>query len=543
MTNNSSSAAAGGARWKDAMRPSGRRRAERQERRKLLAREARSIRRQLKAAVRVNPDGPVLGRSRPVLEMAERSRGVANGGIGLVELVAARAGLAEEINARVQLLAQHRPYFESDHVFNIGFNILCGGTCLQDIELRRCDRAFLDGLAVESLPDPTTAGDFCRRFDPVSITALEGAFMAARHRVWAAQPVGFVSQTACIDIDATIVATTGETKEGIGLSYDKVWGYSCLVCSLANTKEPLHLALFGANRPSHEGAAELLDRSVTDCRAGGFADIRLRGDSDYSLTANFDRWSNDGIGFVFGYDAKQNLVTLADDQPGEHYRELVGLTETALAKQALAAQIDTGAVKPRARRANTKAEFVAEHGYKNVRTVGEDITEFSYKPGKCGRDYRMIAVRKDLNVTSDNVLFAAFRYFFYITNDTNMTADEIVAEARSRCNQENLHAQLKAARALKAPLDTLHANWAYMTMATLAWTLKAWTALLLPVSARWEQAHTSQRERLLRMELRTFCQSFIQIPAQIVRTGRQTRWRLLAWNPWLQTMFRLYDSL
>lgn len=543
MRNNSSSVAAGGARSKKPARLSGRRRVERLERRKLLAREARAVRRRLKAAVRVNGDGPLLGRSRPLLEMAERSRGVANGGIGLVQLVTVRAGLAEEINARVGLLAQHRPYFESDHVFNIVFNVLCGGTCLQDIELRRGDRAFLDGLGVPALPDPTTAGDFCRRFDPVSIIALEDAFMAARHRVWAAQHAEFFSQTACIDIDATIVATTGETKEGIGLSYDKVWGYSCLVCSLANTKEPLRLALFGANRPSHEGAAEMLDRSVADCRAGGFSDIRLRGDSDYSLTANFDRWDDDGISFVFGYDAKANLVTLAEGQPGEDYHQLVALTETALAKQALAEKIAAGVVKPRTRRPNTKAEFVTNHGYKNVATVGEDITEFSYQPGKCSRPYRMIAVRKNLNVTGENILFNQYRYFFYITNDTNMTADEIVAEARSRCNQENLHAQLKTARAFHAPLDTLHANRAYMTIATLAWTLKAWTALLLPVSARWERTHTSQRERLLRMEFRTFCQSFVNIPAQIVRTARQTRWRLLAFNPSLQTLFRLYDSL
>ena len=52
--------------------------------------------------------------------------------------------------------------------------------------------------------------------------------------------------------------------------------------------------------------------------------------------------------------------------------------------------------------------------------------------------------------------------------------DQVVAEAHQRCDQENLHAQLKGeVRALHAPVNTLNANWAYLVMASLAWTLKA----------------------------------------------------------------------
>lgn len=120
----------------------------------------------------------------------------------------------------------------------------------------------------------------------------------------------------------------------------------------------------------------------------------------------------------------------------------------------------------------------------------------------------------------------------------------MVAEARGRCNQENLIAQLKGGlRALHAPVNTLHANWAYMVMAALAWNLKAWCALLLPVHPRWAKAHREQRRRLLTMEFRTFRQAFIDIPCQIVRTARRVRWRVLAYNPWLPAFFRLADRL
>ena len=113
-------------------------------------------------------------------------------------------------------------------------------------------------------------------------------------------------------------------------------------------------------------------------------------------------------------------------------------------------------------------------------------------------------------------LFDDSRCFFYITNDWETPAEEIVFDANDRCNQENLVEQLKSGvRSLTAPVDSLLCNWAYMVMAGLAWSLKAWAALLLPETGRWKEQRCAEKRRLLRMDFTTFRQAMIKMPSQI----------------------------
>ena len=172
------------------------------------------------------------------------------------------------------------------------------------------------------------------------------------------------------------------------------------------------------------------------------------------------------------------------------------------------------------------------------------LAEFAYRPGACDRDYRVVVVRKNLSVAKgEQVLFDDIRYFFYITNRAD-PADQIVMRANQRCNQENLIEQLKnGVHALGMPVGDQTSNWAYMVMASLAWTLKAWFALLLPETGRWGQKYQAEKQTVLRMEFKTFLNAFMLVPCQLVRTGRRIVFRLMAWNPWLPVLFRAVDVL
>jgi len=140
--------------------------------------------------------------------------------------------------------------------------------------------------------------------------------------------------------------------------------------------------------------------------------------------------------------------------------------------------------------------------------------------------------------------FTGRLHFFYITNDKSTPADELVALANRRCNQENLIEQLKnGVHAMRMPTGDLTSNWAYMVMASLAWTLKAWFALLLPEKGRWADKYKSEKNTVLRMEFRTFRNAFVRVPCQVVRTGRRLLFRLLSWNPWQHVLLRATDRL
>ena len=500
--------------------------------RKMLARRKRKIQRRLARKARQSPT-PVF-QGVPHYDIAERCRATPAGGIGLAQALVKRIGLAEAIDSRLHLLKVHLPYHESDHVLNIAYNALSGGTCLEDIELRRNDEAFLDALGADRIPDPTTEGDFCRRFAEDHVLELQYAYDDARRFVWKEQPDEFFEE-AIIDMDGTLVTSTGQCKEGMDFSYKGDWCYHPLLVSLANTSEPLRIINREGNRPSHEGAWAAADDAIELCKNAGFRKFLLRGDTDFTQTEHLDRWSDDNVRFVFGIDAMPNLRAIAEDLPENAWKRLTR-REPPPPKTA-----------PRQRPDNVKEQVVVARGFEKLRLVGETIAEVVYRPGKCNRDYRLVIVHKRIEATRGGELIEGVhdRYLFYITNDHAIAAEEIVYLANSRCNQENLIEQLKnGVSALAAPVDNLVSNWAYMVMASLAWCLKAWMALSLPEQpGRWQEQHRQQKRDVLTMEFKQFVNYFILLPAQVVRTGRRLILRLLTWNRWQHCFFRLCDAL
>jgi hypothetical protein len=500
--------------------------------RKLLDKRKRRIERRLRKMQWADQAEPMLTASNIHYEVADRTRAIGCGGIGAMHLLAVRSGLASAIDRELHLLKQHKPYFESDHVLNIAYNILAGGTCLEDLEQRRTDEGYLDGLGAQRTPDPTTAGDFCRRFGVSDIERLLEAINEVRLGIWKIQPKEFFKQ-AIIDADGTLATTYGECKEGMDISFKGQWGYHPLVISLANTGEPLYLVNRSGNRPSHEGAGEWIDRAIALCRRARFKSILLRGDTDFTQTGKLDEWDEAGVGFIFGIDAMPNLVAQANELPENAWKELVRRPKYEVQTEA------------RARPQNVKERIVREREFQNIRLSSEQVAEVGYQPTKCRKIYRLVIVRKNLTVAKgEQWLFDDVRYFFYISNQNDLWPEGVVVGANGRCNQENLIEQLKnGARAMEMPTGDLVSNWAYMVMASLAWTLKAWFALSLPETGRWAQKYQEQKESLLRMEFKKFLNVLMRLPCQVVRTGGRIVYRLLSWNRWQEVLLRAVEKL
>jgi len=480
-----------------------------------------------------NGQSPMIDPPTIQYELAERTQAIAAGGLGVVQQLVRQLGVAQSINQGCPIFKFHLPYSEADHVLSMAFNLLAGGTCLEHLELRRNDEAYLDALGAQRIPDPTTAGDFCRRFSAWDVFALQEAFHEPRRKIWQQQPDEFFD-LSIIEADGTLVEMCGERKEGIGMNHQGQWGYHPLVMTLAGTREVLYLVNRAGNRPSHENAAVYFDRSIDLCRRAGFRKVRLRGDTDFSQTTQLDRWHEDGVEFVFGMDAMPNLVELAENLPESAWKRL----------DRKPGRVNKSG-KTRARRPNYKEQFVVKKGYKNKRLEQEFVAEFDYRPTACKSTYRMVVLRKEVSVSQgQQKLFDDSPFFFYITNVSKRDASpaQVVKESNQRCDQENIIAQLKGMGALSAPLSDLVSNGAYMVMAALAWNLKCWLGLSITETGgpTAREKRRSEKHRIVRMDFATFRQTLLEIPAQILTCGRRLIYRLLTWTPSVESLFRIH---
>lgn len=464
----------------------------------------------------------MLGASNIHYELDGRHKGIACGGIGAMHLMTRKLALIKEINTALNLLKRYLPYHESDHVLNICYNIFNGGTRLQDIELQRQDVGWLDALGAEIIPDPTTAGDFLRRFNADDVTELMEAINRTRKKVWDKQPRAFFEK-AILNVDGASAQTTGQCKKGMDISYNGIWGYVPLIISLSQTREPLYLVNRPGNAPSHLDSAQWIDRSL-DLVGNSFEEVWIRGDTDFSLTAHFDKWDKK-CKFVFGMDARKNLIRIAEGISEQKWKPLERRPKYKVK------------TKERKRPDNVKEQIVKERKFKNIRTVSEHVAEFDYRPVKCKKSYRIVALRKNLTVEKGELaLFDDIRYFFYITNDWSMTPHEVVYFSNERCDHENDIEQLKnGVNAMRMPLDDLVSNWAYMVIAALAWNLKAWYGLLTP--------NKTLAHQIIRMEFKRFINTFISIPCLIIKTGGRIVYRLVGYNHFLKDFFRTFLSI
>lgn len=469
---------------------------------------------------------PVLEGGNVRYEVSGRIEATKCGGLGMIQQVVEASGVGQAIDRDLHLLKRHLPYHESDHVLVQAHNLLLGGGCLENLTSLRRNTVFLDAIGARRIPDSTTAGDFLRRFEEEDVITLMNAINRARSNVWRAQPKSD-RELAVIDVDGTQVETLGECKERMDIDYKGRWGFMPLVVSLANSQEPLFLVNRPGNRPSHDGAAHWMNQAVHWAREGaGFDRVRLRGDTDFALTTNFDGWSDDNVEFVFGMDANPSFVRRARELEPEDGEELAdGPWE----------RMERPRPKPKTRRKRpekVKRTVVRERGFQDLTLEQEHVAELPYTPSKAKKTYRLIVLRKQIQVTKGQLrLDDEIRYYFYVTNipAEEMSAAEVVRESNARCHQENLIKELKnGVQAMRLPVREFYGNWAYMVIGALAWNLKAWAGLLLPKSL-------NARE-LLRMEFSQFLHHVMQSAVQILKRSRQLIFRLLEVNDWTELL-------
>ena len=499
-----------------------------------LKKRKRHLRRRISVAQGVW-QSPMIRPATTKLELSDKQQAITCGGLAAIMELIKTVGLRKCLNQSASTFKLYLPYDEADHIFNIALNLLAGGTCLDHIEHRRNDEAYLDAVGAERIPDPTTAGDFCRRFSQTQLTFVMQGINRARQVVWKQQEESFFD-CATIEADGTMVETSGEKKEGIGINHKGQWGYHPLVISLAETQEVLYLVNRSGNRPSHEHSAFYFDLAIDQCKKAGFRKIVIRGDTDFSLTEHLDRWDEQSVKFVLGFDARPNLCQIADKLPKTAWK---GLDRS---------RPDRSSKTERAKRPNIKEQIVVANGYENQKLRAESYAEFSYRPSACQKTYRMVVVRKQIDVTSgQHFLFDKEKYFFYITNEEEPVAParEVIRGGNRRCNQENTISQLNACGALSAPLDNLESNGAYMLFASLAWTLKLWSGMLIRVKGNPDQKRVRRehRNRIIRMEFWTYLNSLILIPAQVIRKSRQRIFRLLTYRPTVDLLITMHDHI
>jgi Transposase DDE domain group 1 len=497
-----------------------------------LARRKRRITRRLEHRPGVERPEPMPAASNIHHESTDRIRAIAPGGIGAIHLLARNTGLIRDIDEGLHLLKRHLPDHESDHILNIAYNVLAGGRRLEHLEVRRNDAAYLDAPGAERIPDPATAGDSCRRFTEGDVRSLMDLVNPTRLRVWKEPPDNSFDE-ALIDADGTIAPSDGWCKRGVDLASNGIRGYHPPVVSPADTAAPLFLVNRSGDRPSHEHAAEYLDRAIALCRRGGSREVTIRGDTDFTQSRHLDRWDGDGVRFLFGFAAMPNLIERAECLPAEADSESERPPRYTIR------------TVPRQARERHQERIVAGRQFDPLELVGEEVAEFEYRPAACTKTSRVVVLRKELVAEKGQLwLSEPDRDCFYITDDRTTPASEVVFLADGRCDQEDLIAQLKGGvKAPAMPVDDLVSNWAYMVMAALAWGLKAWAALLVPEHPRWAERHRAEKRSLLRMEFSTFCAAVIQVPCQVVRTSRRIIYRLLSWNPWQGVFLRLVERL
>jgi hypothetical protein len=429
----------------------------------------------------------------------EREPVTADGGLALAHQLAMRLGLDRAINRHLHLLRLHLPYFESDHVLAHVYNLFIGGRDIEDIQNLQHSPAVKNLLGACRIPDPTTAGDFLRRFHQDSLAALQVALDEVRPKVWRKLPRP-MRRSVTLDMDSTFRKVYGVCKQGADFSYKKEWSYHPLLFTLAELGEPLRLVNRPGNRPSAEGAAELLGPCL-ELLTSHFDRVTLRGDSKFSQRDILRTAIDHGAYFAIVQEMKGGLWSTAFHLPESQWKEF----------RAQAGRTSPAPSGRRAKRRRWRRQNVRRRGYRTLSTVREWVAEVPYTPNGFDRPLRLVFKRQLVREDQQLSFQTHYEYRAVVSNISKkeMSPSALVHFAYGRCDQENAIEQAKnGLGAMRMPTGELLANGAFLLAAEIAWSLRAWLSLLaLP-------------RETLRWEWGWFRRAFVHVPAEIIRQAR-----------------------
>jgi hypothetical protein len=416
-------------------------------------------------------------------------------------------GLDRRINQHLFLLKVKLPYHESDHVLTHVYNLYAGGHGIEDIAHLQHSEAIQSLLGACRIPDPTTAGDFLRRFQALDLMHLQEQIDAAREAVWHQLPPKR-RRRATVDLDSTIKEVYGECKAGADFSYNKKWSYHPLVATLAETYEPLRTIIRSGNAASADGAGVVLEE-VLPMVQRHFREVFVRGDSKFYRRDVIEACEAHGTRFALVMDHYDLLLDMAGGLRESEWKPLGDKPSARPGKKSKRSS--------RRKRERARDQIVRRRGYKALQTTEQSVAEFYY-PGPARKDrqertYRVIAKRQRVETHKGQaLLFTEHRYRFVFTNIpcSSMSAAEVLHLAHGRGDQENAIEQLKnGIAALRMPTGELLANGAFLMMGQLAWCLRTWLSLLaLPAeTVRWEW--------------KWFRQAFVHVAAKITHGARR----------------------
>lgn len=450
-----------------------------------------------------------------------RGKTTAYGGLALAHKLVSSLGLARAIDSELSLFKTHRPYHESDHLLTHVYNMFVGGECIEDIASLQNSEAFRTLVGACRVPDPTTAGDFLRRFTTHDLAVVDGVLDESRRRVWERLAKGR-RRLATVDLDSTIKPVYGECKMGAAFSYKKSWSYHPLLISLAETNEPLRLINRPGNAASAEGVEEALD-PVLGMLKESFRKVLVRGDSAFYRRELIELCLAHGAEFALVMKSSGGLEAQAGALSEAAWDPFVSRREE---------ERRNDAVRCRRRRLRVRRLKARRRGYLTLSTTAEWVAEMRYRPTGMKRDFRVVIKRQLIREERQAEMFERYEYRFLITSLEDRPAAEVVRLAYGRCAQENTIEQLKnGIAAMRMPTGELVANGAFMTAALIAWSLKSWLTLLaLPVEA-------------LAWEWKRFRQSFVHVAAKIIAQSRQVVARLAVSHRFTGQMLAASDRL